>query len=146
MFYYTAPPFQSSNSTPDEDRRKENYDRFTAALSRDKLITLRAGRCQKIKNQRTVKYKQKSVDTLLTMDLMSVPIKNPNIKTILLIACDSDFVPVIETLNQLSIKTILLTYFDRDRESNFSSSNELMQTVSQCTKITKKDFEDAIKT
>ena len=90
-----------------------------------------------------IDYNQKGVDTLLTMDLMSIPLKFPKIKTIILIACDSDFVPVIENLGSLGIKTILLTYFDKKRGSNFSSSNELMQTVSKCVQIIKKDFEDS---
>lgn len=143
IFYYTAPPFQSSSPTEDENRRKENYDKFVKRLSINKSITVREGRCQKINKNGKIDYNQKGVDTLLTMDLMSIPLKYPQIKTILLIACDSDFVPIIKNLDSLSIKTILLTYFDKKRGSNFSSSNELMQTVLKHIQITKQDFEEA---
>lgn len=145
IFYYTAPPFQSSKPTKEENRRKENYDNFIKVLSRDKIITVREGRCQRIMNKGKVEYHQKGVDTLLTMDLMNVPIKYKEIKKIILIACDSDFVPVIENLSGLGIKTILYIYFDRKRKSDFSTSNELIQTVSKYVQITKKDFEESLK-
>ena len=144
IFYYTAPPFQSSIPSENENKRKENYDKFVKILSKNKSITIREGRCQKINTNGKVDYNQKGVDTLLTMDLMGVPIKYSHIKNIILIACDSDFVPVIKNLDSLGIKTILLTYFDKKRGSNFSSSNELMQTVSKYVQITKEDFEESL--
>ena len=143
IFYYTAPPFQSSKPTKDEKRRKENYDKFMKKLSKNKIITIREGRCQKIIKNGRVDYNQKGVDTFLTMDLMMVPIKYKKIKEIILIACDSDFVPVIKNLNVLGVKTSLFTYFDKKRGSNFSTSNELMQTVSKSIAISKKDFENS---
>lgn len=143
IFYYTAPPFQSSAQSEDENKRKENYDTFVRALSMNKAITIREGRCQKINKNGKIDYNQKGVDTLLTMDLMCIPIKYSKVRTILLIACDSDFVPIIKNLDSLGIKTILLTYFDKKRGSNFSTSNELMQTVLRCVQITKQDFNDA---
>ena len=145
IFYYTAPPFQSSKPTKDENRRKENYDNFIKKLSENKFITIREGRCQRIINKKKIEYHQKGVDTFLTMDLMTVPIKHQKIKKIILTACDSDFVPVIKNLDDLGIKTILFTYFDKKRWSNFSTSNELMQIVSKYISITKKDFDDSVK-
>ena len=144
IFYYTAPPFQSSKSSKEENKRKENYDNFIKILSKCKLMTIREGRCQRIvSNDGNIDYHQKGVDTLLTMDLMSVPIKFPDIKTIILVACDSDFVPIIENLKELGIETVLLTYFDRKRGSKFSSSNELMETVSKMVLINKENFENS---
>ena len=143
VFYYTAPPFQSSKPTKDEKRRKEKYDNFMRTLN-NKFITIREGRCQRIVNKKKVEYHQKGVDTFLTMDLMTIPIKYKKIKKIILIACDSDFVPVIENLDNLGIKTILFNYFDKERGSNFSTSNELIQTVSKHVSITKKDFKDSM--
>ena len=114
-------------------------------MSKDKIITIREGRCQRIINKNKTEYHQKGVDTLLTMDLMNVPIKYKDIKKIILIACDSDFVPVIKNLDNLGVETILYIYFDRKRKSIFSTSNELIQTVSRYVSITKEDFEDSIK-
>ncbi len=145
IFYYTAPPFQSQKPSKDENKRKKNYDRFIKSLSNNKITTIREGRCQRIINKSKIKYSQKGVDTFLTMDLMTMPIKYKEIKEIILIACDSDFVPVIKKLNELGIKTILFTYFDKKRKSNFSTSNELIQTVSKYVSITKKDFENSVK-
>ena len=58
----------------------------------------------------------------------------------MMIASDSNFVPVIERLKRLGIDVILHTYFDRNRKSNFSRSNELMKSVTRYVKLTKEDF------
>ncbi|MFT4244735.1 MAG: NYN domain-containing protein [Candidatus Woesearchaeota archaeon] len=140
IFYYTAPPFQSTPPSFEEKKRKVSYDSFLKKINSDKMITVREGRVQKIKNSNsTIEYKQKGVDTLLTMDLMLVPLKN-EIKTIILVACDSDFVPVIQNLQKLGIKIILYTYFEKSRASKFSTSNELIQCVNQYHLIEKEDF------
>ena len=146
IYYYTAPPFQSDKPKKQEQIRRENYDLFINKLSKHHIIKIREGRCQKIKNKLGEdEYHQKGVDTLLTMDLMTVPLKHKSIKKIILIACDSDFVPVIKNLDSLNVQTILFTYFDRQRNSNFSSSNELIQTVSKVNIITQKDFNNSLK-
>ena len=64
IFYYTAPPFQSSKPTKAEIKLKAGYDSFIDKL-RNKSITVREGRLQKIGK----KFTQKGVDTWLTMDL-----------------------------------------------------------------------------
>jgi len=48
VFYYTAPPFQSSPPFEDEAKRKASYDKFVAKLKRVPNFTVREGRCQKI--------------------------------------------------------------------------------------------------
>ena len=94
---------------------------------------------QKINKGNKFVYTQKGVDSLVVMDLMSVPLEYSDIKTIILIACDSDFVPPINHLKKYGVKTILYSYFDKKRNSNFSTSNELMQTVFKY-EIIKKEF------
>ena len=76
------------------------------------------------------------------MDLMLLPIESPKIKKIILIASDSDFVPVIERLEKLGIEVILYPYFERNRKSKFSTSNKLLHTVSKYFKIREEDFEE----
>jgi uncharacterized LabA/DUF88 family protein len=88
-------------------------------------------------------YNQKGVDTLLTMDMMNLPLKYPNLKKVILIASDSDFVPVIKEINKFGIKTILYTYYVKGRKTRFSTSNELFQVVSKYVLITKEDFKQA---
>ena len=141
LFFYNAPPYQNTNPSSNQKKRKEEYDSFVSKLNRQDCVTIREGRCQRIKNDGKYSYKQKGVDTLLTMDLMKVPREYPKIRQIILIASDSDFVPVIEYLRGLGIEVILYTYFDRIRNSNFSRSNELIKSVSRYVKLKKEDFE-----
>ncbi len=141
IFYYTAPPFQSTPIKKDEQIRKENYDKFMKKLKQNLLITVREGRCQKLRlSNNNFIFKQKGVDSLAVMDIMSVPLKYKNIKTIILIACDSDFVPVIESLKQLNLKVILYTYYEKSRNSIFSTSNELIKIVNKYVLISSEDF------
>lgn len=141
IFYYTAPPFVSNTPKEDESRRKENYDKFISKLSLRKNMTIREGRVQRVKENGKFKFTQKGVDTHLTMDLSKAPYKFSKIKKIILIACDSDFVPVITDIDIEGVKTILYTYYDKRRNSNFSRSNELSQHVLKQVLITKEDFE-----
>ncbi len=88
-------------------------------------------------------YKQKAVDVFLAMDLTNIPVKYPNIKKIILIATDSDFVPVIKNLEEQAIKTILYTYYEKKRNTNFSRSNELIKSVHKYVLLSKQDFDNA---
>ncbi len=143
IFYYTAPPFQSHNPSREERTRKDKYDSFIKKLSENSKVIIREGRCQKIVSSKKIKFTQKGVDTLMTMDLMSVPLKYSNIKKIILIACDSDFVPVIEQLREFGLKVVLWTYFTKRRNTNFSRSFHLMNIVSEYIRLDKQDFKDA---
>ena len=123
IYYYTAPPYQNSKPTPDENLRKANYDKFIQKL---KLLTpkvnIREGRCQKDDKGR---YHQKGVDTLLTMDLLKVA-QNKSVKNIILITADTDFVPIIQEIKKDHGMKVILAYFtDRKRKSAFSLSNHL---------------------
>lgn len=146
LFYYTSPPFQGTFPTMDEKKRKEGYDRFIASLSKNKQISVREGRCQKIiNNDGKIDYNQKGVDTLLTIDLSHLREDYPNIKRIILISSDSDFCPSIKDIKMRgSIEVILYTYFDKKRGSRFSLSNELISCCSKCFKLTKEDFSSCL--
>lgn len=141
LFFYNAPPYQCNEPTENERKRKEDYDSFISKLSSNECVTIREGRCQRLRENGKFIFKQKGVDTLLTMDLMDVPLRYPKTKKIILIASDSDFVPIIERLKELEIEVILYTYFDRIRNSKFSRSNELINSASKCVKLKKTDFE-----
>lgn len=123
--------------------RRKNYNEFKKKLRNigGEQIIIREGRCQRIKNSKgEFEYKQKGVDTYLTMDLMRLPIDYPKIKQIILIASDSDFVPIVNDLKKRGINVILYTYFDRKRDSMFSTSNFLLQSASRYEQLTKDDF------
>ncbi|MDP1695277.1 MAG: NYN domain-containing protein [Candidatus Woesearchaeota archaeon] len=136
IYFYTAPPFQSKISTIDEIKRKANYDSFITKLKEIKQITIREGRLQKIGD----KFTQKGVDTLLTIDLLREPLKE-NIKNIIIITCDTDFVPVLNTLREQHNTKIIIYYFtDKRRNSLFSMSNHILTACDQKVLLTEEDF------
>ncbi len=139
-FFYTAPPFQPTNPSPDEIKRKENHDRFKDALEKEGII-VREGRCQKLGVAEEVQYKQKEVDVYLAMDLTNVLVKYPNVKKIILISSDSDFVPVIKNLKEQGVDTVLYTYYEKKRNIDFSRSNYLIKSVHKYVIIKKEDLE-----
>ena len=143
IFYYTAPPFQSEPPLKEEIKRKERYDKFIKKLLKTKEVIIREGRCQRLKIDGKFVYKQKAVDSLMIMDLMRTPIDCPNIKKIIILASDSDFVPIIKYLRELNIEIILYTNYSKKRESNLSRSNELLKVVNRYVELTKQDFDDA---
>jgi len=140
IFIYTAPPFQSRNLNKSETKRKEGYDKFVNKLKKNKII-VREGRCQRLKLDGEFIYRQKAVDILLSIDLMSVNMDFPNVKKIILVSSDSDFVPVINKLKKQGIKTILYTYYDKKRNSNFSRCNDLVKSVSKYVLIERGDVD-----
>ena len=141
IFYYTAPPFQSDIPTEQEEKRKEGYDQFIEKL-RKKEIIVQEGRCQKLKINGKEEFHQKAVDILLAMDLMELLIQK-DIKKIILISSDSDFVPIIKKLEENNIKTILFTYYEKKRDTILSRSNHLIKSVHKYKLLTKQDFEDS---
>ncbi len=141
IFYYTAPPFQNAIPTKIEERKKEGYDRFIKKLKRKEII-VREGRCQRLKINGNLVFHQKAVDVCLAMDLTNIPIKFPEVKKIILIASDSDFVPVIKNLEENGIETILHTYYEKKRNFNFSRSNDLIKSVYKYVLISKDDFDN----
>ena len=147
LFYYTAPPFQGAPPTKKERKMKEGYDRFITSLSKDKNLTIREGRCQKIIDKLgKEKYTQKGVDTLLTIDLSHIKDDHPQIKRIILVSSDTDFCPAIRDIKERDkIEVILYTYFDRKRHSKFSLYNELISCCSECVKLTREHFDKVIK-
>ena len=135
IYYYTAPPFQSAKPSPDEQERKRKYDIFANKLKQAN-ITLREGRLQKINGE----FTQKGVDTLLTMDLIQLA-ASKKYSTIILVACDTDFVPVIkEAKENHTVNTHLYYYSDRIRNSPFSLSNHLIESCPSKTLLDKEYF------
>jgi len=142
LFIYTCPPYQSPKPNEREDFLMSRYQNMTKMLKKKKWITLREGRCQRILNEKgAYEYCQKGVDALIILDLYDFKENYPSINKIILIASDSDFVPIIERMKQKGIEVILYTYFDRRRCSKFSTSNQLLNVASKWAKLTKEDFD-----
>ncbi len=142
IFYYTAPPFQSGKPTKEEKNKNKGYGKFIYKLKK-RGVVVREGRCQRLKINGNFIFNQKAVDILLAMDLMSVPLKYPKIKKVIIISSDSDFVPVVKELEQEGIRIILYTYYEKIRNTPFSVSNHLIKSVYKYVLLSKNDFTDA---
>src|SRR3989338_6121040 len=143
LFIYSAPPFQSENPSKKENKLREDHDKLKKMLQNKNWITFREGRCQRLRIDGEYKFFQKGVDILLVIDLMMFQKYFTNIKKIILVACDSDFVPAIKQLINEDIEVILYTYFERKRNSRFSRYNELLDASSRWVKLKEEDFDDS---
>lgn len=144
LFIYTAPPYQSSKPTKKEAFLMSKYQNMVRMLKNKKWITVREGRCQKIINEDgSIDYFQKGVDALIILDMYDFKERYPEVKKIILIASDSDFVPVIKRMKEKGIEIILYTYFDRLRGSKFSTSNHLLNVASKWVRLNESYFEDS---
>lgn len=145
LFYYTCPPFQPEHPNEEQIERRKGYDRFIDALSKNKSITIRQGRCQRIVSNGKPEFKQKGVDILLTIDLSHIKEDFQNINKIILVSSDTDFCPIIKDIKQRwKIDVILYSYFDKKRGSKFSLSNELIKCCSEYFNLTKEDFTNSV--
>lgn len=137
IYFYTAPPYQSPKPTEEENRRRKNYDTFIGKLKEIKPnIIVREGRVQKGEDG----FQQKGVDTLLTMDLFKVAQKG-EIKNLIILTSDTDFVPIIEEIRRDFHVRVILAYFtDRKRKSAFSLSNHLWNICDDKILIKKEHF------
>ncbi|MFH0831982.1 MAG: NYN domain-containing protein [archaeon] len=134
--YYTAPPYQGPNPKEEEIIRKSNYDRFVDSLRKIPDFFVKEGRCQRIDNV----FTQKGVDTLITMDLLETTHKK-EVKTIILVACDTDFVPILNRVREEGIKVILYYFNDFDRKSRFFMSNHILTACDKKVLLRKEDFD-----
>lgn len=136
VFYYIAPPYQSDPPAPDETIRRSKYDNFTNKLKKIPNFVVREGRCQKVDGE----YHQKGVDTLVTMDLLTEAVANKGM-TFIVVACDTDFVPIIKEIKEkFGIIVILYYYTDYVRGSRFSMSNHIMSVCNKCVMMTRDHF------
>jgi len=144
LFYYTAPPFQSDKPTKKEMEMKKGYDKFINLLNKNKNVTIRQGRCQKLQNMKgNEEYHQKGVDALMVSGMVFVPIKFPKIKKIVLVTSDTDFCPIVKDMESLDIQVILCTYYEKKRNNKFSVSHHLIDCCKKVYYITKKDFKES---
>jgi len=143
IFYYTAPPYQSPSPTDSEKERRRNYDKFVSTMQkRHPEFIVREGRCQKGLND---DYHQKGVDTNITMDLLRIA-QSRKVKKIIFLACDTDFVPILnEIRNEFKIEVILVYYTDRKRNSAFSMSNYILTACDDKILLNKEHFDRCLR-
>ncbi len=142
VFIYLAPPYQSNHPSETEARLMSNYQKMVKMFKKKSWVTLREGRCLKnVDSNGNFHFYQKGVDALIIMDMYDLKETFPDVKKIILIASDSDFVPAIERMKKKGIEVILWTYFDKIRNSKFSTSNYLKKSCSKWVKLKSEDFE-----
>jgi uncharacterized LabA/DUF88 family protein len=134
IFYYNCPPFQGTPPTEEQERRKAGYDKFISKLDLSG-IKIREGRCQMINNE----YAQKGVDVLLSIDLVRNAAK---MKSFILVACDTDFVPAINDIREKNKVKVILYYF-KDKNSKFSMSDHILSVCDKKVILEKDDFDKA---
>lgn len=133
IYFYDAPPFK------DNQKKLDKYNRFISLLKKRDII-IKEGRCQKIlidKNKRTYEFKQKGVDTHITMDLLTCAFEK-KAKNFILITADTDFVPVIEKIKKLNINIIL--YCVKNKKRGLFLSNHLLDTCNYVGLIKKENI------
>jgi len=142
LFFCAAPPHQSKNPTKKEGELKRGYDNLIRLLNYKKWITVREGRCQRLKINGEYEYFQKGVDSWIVADLCRFKRQFPSITKVILISSDSDFAPIIKDVQKSdNLEVILYTYFDKKRKSCFSLSNHLRDVCSKWVKLKGEDFD-----
>ena len=119
-YYYTTPPYESRFPTNRELANSVGYRQFKERLlKKAPEFTFREGILQKT----GAGFRQKGVDTLITIDLMEEPFEEEGVNAVILITGDSDFVPIIERLRQRGICVIVACFYGG--LSGFSVSRHL---------------------
>ncbi len=143
LFVYMAPPFQSRIPINVEKLLRKKYDSIKKMLDKKEWITVREGRCQKIVDNKGIRFNQKGVDSWIVADMCLFKEDSPDVDKIILISSDSDFAPIIEMIQKKkNIEVILYTYFDKDRNSFFFRSNHLLKSCSKWIKLREEDFKN----
>jgi len=142
VYIYLAPPYQNKTPSKRESQLMSNYQKMIKMFKKKDWVTLREGRClRNVDENGQQHFYQKGVDALIIMDMYDLKETFPEVDKIVLIASDSDFVPVIKRMKKKDFKVILYTYFDKIRNSKFSTSNYLKQSCSKYVKLKPEDFE-----
>ncbi len=126
VYYYTCPPHQSQYPTAEEQQRKSGYDKFTYSLRQLKQFQLREGKLRKYFDEYgKPDFVQKGVDVLLAIDMLRLALKGA-IQKVVLVASDSDFVPVIRALRDEGV-FVTLFFYRSDDKGKMCYSHDLSQ-------------------
>ena len=90
-YYYDCPPYVSLHPAEKEKQMQAGFDRFKKNLEMEPRFQVRLGRLARQETSDGVKYVQKKVDILLTVDLLKLSIEH-QINRAVIVAGDSDFV------------------------------------------------------
>ncbi len=106
-YYYNCPPYLSHLPTEEEKTKQKKFDQFVFNLKKLDRFIVRLGKLKKYYNREGhPDFEQKGVDVILAIDALKIALKG-KINKIILIAGDSDFVPVISAIKEESIEVAL---------------------------------------
>ena len=77
------------------------------------------------------------------MDLTDVSKKD--VRTIVVVICDTDFVPILKKVGESDVEIILFYFSDFKRNSKFSMSNHLFTVCNKSILIELEHFEKSMK-
>jgi uncharacterized LabA/DUF88 family protein len=103
IFYYDCLPYVQEPPLPAEYALMEGRQKFWDFLARQKGWIIRQGRLEARGPKGAVWYTQKRVDVMLAVDLTRLAWRQ-EIKEAVLLAGDSDFVPLIEDAKSAGVK------------------------------------------
>ena len=99
-YYYDCAPFQSSNPTPEEKVRAENFERFLRALQSIPRFTVRLGRlARRDREDGSSYYEQKGVDLQMGLDIASAALLG-RVDVVVIVSGDSDLLPAVEYVKE----------------------------------------------
>lgn len=128
-YYYTCVPYQSNPPTEDEKERISNAQKFHYTLSRFPSFQLRLGKLEKGYDKNGSPYfYQKRVDVLLSIDLVSLSIKN-FIDTAIIVAGDSDFIPAVDLVKNNGVRVIL--YCGNSPHDELINKSDIVMNISR---------------
>jgi uncharacterized LabA/DUF88 family protein len=130
-YYYTAMPYKRKGN-PEDEKRYEKRQKFITSLKRLPRFEVKFGKLQLIGGQ----FRQKMVDVLMSIDIVKKSYSR-DIKYIILIAGDADFVPAIKTAKDQDV--VVHLYYHPS-----SVHNELLDEIDE-PHIVDKNFIDELK-
>ena len=126
-YYYSAPAYRSNPPTPEENDRYTSQRQFFRALESFSRYTVRLGRLAYRGNDRYGNpiFDQKQVDSLLTLDLVQLAMKQA-IQEAVLVAGDSDFIPAVTTAKSEGV-LVRLFHGDHPHSDLWQEADERIQ-------------------
>jgi len=138
VFYYHCPPYLPYEPTDFERSRYNNKMRFFGALKQLNGFTTRLGRLvfRGIKKDTDKPiFVQKKVTTQFALDFMDVVYNEDKVNRIVIVAGDSEYVPLIEAAAESDLDVTLCHGTSKDRNNNMVHKS-LYDACSQQYEIT----------
>lgn len=105
VYYYYCMPWVSEPPLPAEHAVFQGKQRFIDFLARQKRWVMRQGVLER-RGQKDLGFEQKRVDVMLAVDLTTLAVRGELAEAVL-VAGDSDFVPLVEAARAAGVKVRL---------------------------------------